>query len=80
MFLSLGFVPPREVLEHVMGHLDLPAASGLEMLSESEQHMSMTAFGNVSAGEVPRIVPALPGEHVELERTRLHRHDLLEVR
>jgi 2'-5' RNA ligase len=61
MFLSLAFVPPPEVLDHLASHLD-PAgleAAGLEVVPVAEQHMSMTAFGNVSKGDVPKLVQAV---------------------
>jgi 2'-5' RNA ligase len=61
MFVSLAFVPPAAVLDHVASSLDLSqlAADGLEAVPSEEWHMSMTAFGNVSKGDVPRLVQAV---------------------
>lgn len=61
MFLTLAFVPPTAVLEHLASHLDLQgeSAAGLDVVPMAELHMSMTAFGNVSKGDVPRVVEAV---------------------
>jgi 2'-5' RNA ligase len=61
MILSLAFVPPAAVLDHVVSNIDLRRASvdGLDVVPKSELHMSMTTFGNVSRGGVPQLVEAV---------------------
>jgi 2'-5' RNA ligase len=61
MFLTLAFVPPLPVLEHLTSHIDVgrATAEGFDVVPVAELHMSMTAFGNVTRGDVPRLVEAV---------------------
>jgi 2'-5' RNA ligase len=61
MILSLAFVPPATVLDHIVRSVDLRRASvdGLSVVPRAELHMSMTTFGNVSRGAVPQLVQAV---------------------
>jgi 2'-5' RNA ligase len=58
MILSLAFLPPVEVLEDVVRHLDLAAAPDgqLEVLPKAELQLSVTMLGNVSKPYVARLV------------------------
>lgn len=60
MLLSVAFLPPREVLEHVSLALG-PAGetADLEVTPVDALQMSVTAFGNVSKGDLPHLAKAL---------------------
>jgi RNA 2',3'-cyclic 3'-phosphodiesterase len=61
MFLSLAFVPPADVLEHLAAAIDVSTlrAEGLEIVPAAELHMSVTTFGNVPSGVVPQVAEAV---------------------